>query len=454
MAEFGDEYPLLNPDFIYFDIADEIEYESPWQLDLINIDPTIIFKDKSDEINLIIPEYDEKNYLKENWLHCLTDLPDPINTINCLIKEGDNETEGLILDGFLNWETPTVLGEENYPKKEIYYLINSYLIDDNKHEKLTSVLKHLNLNGRWMPEPKENDQLFNKEYYNSKTFKDMNKINNLEKTDLKLDKKTFQLILPTTTYLKSERSNMIKNNYSKLSNSLFKGLDLKYNEYNTFNYDSENNLISFDTIELEGFRENNLIIRKKELLDYLNENNLNIFFTILGEKRILDHENSKLQSFSGVYYFKNDKLKGSLKFYTENLFDNIKCSFAGIVSEKTGIGFEDYETSCYIDEANKVSYLFFKSEKLDFINKGKLVSTKTFKDYEWDIYGFDEKFINTDYTDFLNENNLTGDGYVLTTKLGDEYQIIIINSCFDVKNKLNSKLFQNHIKSLLFDIKL
>lgn len=454
MAQFGDKYPLLNPDSVYFDIDEKIEYESPLQLDLRNIDPTIIFKKQSPPINLSIPNYNENNYLKENWINSITDLPNPLSIINCLIKEDDKETKGLILDGFLNWETPTVLGEENYPKKEIYYLINSYIIPNNNYKNLIRILKHCDLNGRWMPEPKENDQLFNKEYYNSKIFKDMNQTNNLEKTDIKLDNKTFELILPTTIYLKSERSKMIKNNYSKLSNSLFNGLNLKYEDYNTFNYDNENNLISFDTIELEGFRENNSIIRKKELLNYLNENNLNIFFTVLGEKRILDYENSAHQSFSGVYYFKNNELKGNLKQYTDYLLNNINCSFSGIVHEKTGIKFEDYETSCYFDEENKISYLFFKSEKLDFINKDTKINTKTFENYEWDIYGFDEKIINTDYSDFLNENNLNGDGYILTTPLRDDYQIILINSCFDIKNNLNSKLFQKYIKSLLLNINL
>ena len=70
------------------------------------------------------------------------------------------------------------------------------------------------------------------------------------------------------------------------------------------------------------------------------------------------------------------------------------------------------------------------------------------------IYGFDKNIINTDYLDFLNENNLVGDGYLLTTKLGEDNQVIIVNSRFDIINKLNSKLFQNHIKSLLLDIKL
>ena len=98
--------------------------------------------------------------------------------------------------------------------------------------------------------------------------------------------------------------------------------------------------------------------------------------------------------------------------------------------------------------------MFFKSDQLDFINTDELLNTKTFEGYEWKIYGFDKKFINTNYSNFLSENNLEGDGYILTTKLKEYYQVIIVNSCFDVKNKLNSKLFQNHIKSLLLSITL
>jgi hypothetical protein len=61
-----------------------------------------------------------------------------------------------------------------------------------------------------------------------------------------------------------------------------------------------------------------VLIRKKDLLQFLEENNLDIIWTLLGEKfSFIDSrkEKSYFKVPCGVYYLEDGKLNGELKMY-------------------------------------------------------------------------------------------------------------------------------------------
>lgn len=102
---------------------------------------------------------------------------------------------------------------------------------------------------------------------------------------------------------------------------IFKNLGLKYGEENSALYGDNNNLICFDTKELCN-EELGFLINKDSLLKFLNINDYKIFWTVLGEKRILsatrlDKQVYSIPTFSGVYYMTDSGLDGNITEFDE-----------------------------------------------------------------------------------------------------------------------------------------
>ena len=71
---------------------------------------------------------------------------------------------------------------------------------------------------------------------------------------------------------------------------------------------------------VDGKGNSSLLVRKEDLLNALNENNLDIFWTVLGEKNIHqknDDEYIEGQVISGIAYFDKNKrkLKTEMNFF-------------------------------------------------------------------------------------------------------------------------------------------
>ena len=64
-----------------------------------------------------------------------------------------------------------------------------------------------------------------------------------------------------------------------------------------------------------------VLIRKKDFIQFLDANNLDIVWTLLGEKFSFDNNQNEESYFKvpcGVYYLENSELKGEIKMYDRN----------------------------------------------------------------------------------------------------------------------------------------
>lgn len=455
LAQVSDKFPTIYEDYISNE--KNIPYQGPWQDNIRNIDPTITCTKNLPEACCEFEEkYPPKNFLNDDWIGDIQDLPDFSKIIESNMKIGETTVNGLILEGNLTWIKRPDFGQEEYPKKEIWCQIRSYIVKNNEFDKIVPVLKHKNFNGRWMPESHENYELFNKEFYQSITFDYFYNNGWNEKRELNLNDNKYDVNVTTSKYSGSERSSVVNKNYMRINKTLFEELNLKYGEENSFIYDENNNLVGFDTDEFDNIHNSAFIFNKGKFIEYLKENNLKIFFTILGEKMIINlwGVDSKIQTFSGVYYFNgNDVIKGEIKPYSKCYFEELETSVTGIVNE-IEINMENtFENKLYVDNNNKIAYLFIETETEECSAKKEFITTENIEDYEWNIYSLDKNKIEKECLKFISDQiGEVNDSYLIYCKINEKYYNIVVTSTFEEINSNRSKLYQQFIKPLLFNM--
>jgi len=81
-------------------------------------------------------------------------------------------------------------------------------------------------------------------------------------------------------------------------------------------YDSEGNLLAFDPSLLE-YGPSTLLVKREEFIEFLEKNNLSIFWTVFGEKQVLDESwnmdnwNGRL-SITGGFWLGAGQLEGKI----------------------------------------------------------------------------------------------------------------------------------------------
>lgn len=457
LAQVSDKFPTIHKDYISNE--KNIPYQGPWQDNIRNIDPTIICIKKLPKINFDFEEkYLQNNFLNDDWIDDIQDLPDFYKIIESNIEIGKTIFNGLILEGYLTWIKHPDFAQDEYPKKEIWCQIRSYIVKSNDFNNIVPILKHKNFYGRYLPESHENHELFNKEFYQSITFDYFYDNGWNEKHELTLNNKKYDIDVTTSKYSGSERSDLVNKDYIRINKTIFEELNLKYGDGNSFIYDYCNNLVGFDIGEFEGVYNTAFIFNKEILLEYLKENNLKIFFIILGEKMIIGRDGigTKTQTFSGVYSFNdNDIIKGDIMPYTKFYFEEIETSAPSIVKEIEVNMNNTFKKKLYVDYNNKITYLFIETKNKEFLAKKNPITIETIGDYEWCIYSLDKNKIGNAYLKFISDKvGDIGDSYLIYCKINEKYYNIIVTSTFEEKNSKRSKLYQHFIKSLLLNMKI
>ncbi|TAN44437.1 MAG: ATP-binding protein [Nitrospirae bacterium] len=143
-------------------------YEGPWQISCRDIDPSCIIRSKNrgphTESWWSPLQYDTWNVDLDvvSWLKTTNDLPDVKALID--VMNPNDKSEWLTLDGYYRWEQPTAPEEDRHEvsKRDIWYMLHSYIVKKNDSEKFFQWLKRQNFSGRWMPEAGD--------YYSHNTF--------------------------------------------------------------------------------------------------------------------------------------------------------------------------------------------------------------------------------------------------------------------------------------------
>lgn len=104
---------------------------------------------------------------EQQWLEMEEDIP----TLEKMVELKIGKDDYLLLSGWHTWKEETPLGVKEYdcPLKEMWFMVQAYIVKEEDYQQCIQLLKDENFWGRWMPEAADNYSMFNREYYWSKT---------------------------------------------------------------------------------------------------------------------------------------------------------------------------------------------------------------------------------------------------------------------------------------------
>ncbi|ENW24071.1 hypothetical protein F925_01763 [Acinetobacter lwoffii NCTC 5866 = CIP 64.10 = NIPH 512] len=306
----------------------EEKYQGAWDPFLRDIDPSILSNTiKSHDNSSQVVWWNNNqvfdwNTSYEEWLnnqHVISNDSDFIE-----VKDF-NDTEWLILESHTNFSEPKPLGSLPWekPAKEVWYQLRSYLVKDNEYEKLKEWLSNQNFMGRWMPESVDRYQIFFKEYYWSAAFSFFQNEFHSGQTwrdvsDGEYNEKIADICVTAINYLWEYGNDAsIRETVSILKpcELIANGMHLQNSENDGELTDENGNLISFAAKGVDG-KGSYLLIKKESFIKFLNQNNLKIIWTILGEKGVVGgyesptHNLNRIE-FSGSYFMANNNVQGN-----------------------------------------------------------------------------------------------------------------------------------------------
>ena len=277
-----------------------VQYEGPWQTFVRDIDPTLyvqlssLNQHNNESQKWWVPEeYKQWHLYNDNaeWVRDQDNVPDPHSLIS--IKD-QNGQDWLVLECNHTWTEPKKFGESRFfnPKKQLWYQIRSYLVAKENSKALFDWARKQNFMGRWMPESYEQSVIFNSEYYWSsayKYFKDQHN-NGFEKHIIDLNDKLgnkIEITLTSSNYYWEQNDHSLNNSVRilKPSASLYNIMQLSPGKNEGEFLNQANELCCFSPSQYHG-SEPLLLVKKEELKKCLDQNNLALIWTVLGNKLI------------------------------------------------------------------------------------------------------------------------------------------------------------------------
>ena len=176
--------------------------------------------------------------------------------------------------------------------------------------------KRQNFYGIWMPREEGNYEMFNREHYWSDAYKFFQNTyyRHLEWTEIKdnFEKEDYpnKVALTTDKYYWESEFDYSKNdslNILKPSRIIFDGLDMQYSARDGEYIDKKQNIVCF---EASVYNESHqcLLIQKDKLLKFLDDNDLTIFWTMVGEKRFISSTFLGFMNIGGFSYLEDGEV--------------------------------------------------------------------------------------------------------------------------------------------------
>lgn len=155
-------------------------YSGPWQFHTRDIDPSFLLrktKRRSEESPFCwwCPStYSNWDGHQDStaWIKDTADLPDPKGLLE-VVNPKDN-SRWIVLDLSPKWRAPTPTGEESFSSdtKQLWYLLNSYIVKRAHVNPVFAWALKQDYWGRWMPEAKSLSGVFLGEHYWAPAYRD------------------------------------------------------------------------------------------------------------------------------------------------------------------------------------------------------------------------------------------------------------------------------------------
>ncbi len=327
LARVSDNFELKGE---YGDEGDR-KYDGPWQVGWIrDIDPSCLLKKTGYErwgphsrTWWFSSEYDAWDAKPDDveWLKNCEGLP-PVEPLLEVTKPEDN-SKWLVLDAFFEWEQPTPPEEERFeiPRRQLWYMIKSYIVKRTDMEELFEWAKAQNFYGRWMPECRELYRVFLGEFFWAPAFHYHFEQPGYEWTR-GYDKRIPKEVLPTAGGYMQEHGtydcSIVETIHISLPTRwLVHQMGLRWNGVEGQLFDRQGKLIAFDpSVKTPGPQA--LLMNRDALLQFLNDNGYDLLWTVVGEKRIIGGRMAREDwkgrlEMSGAYRLRDDGVVGAFR---------------------------------------------------------------------------------------------------------------------------------------------
>jgi hypothetical protein len=278
----------------------KVPYEGPWEPYVRDINPTMTInkafgRGEDNQKNYWWIKAGDPNWEVPNkeWLLTSEDLPEMLQSLKVIDDSGQ---EWLILEGYPSWRETKKLGEEKWkkPYKRLWGHIRSYLVKDEDFETIKAWIfaddKAINL----LPRSHDRYEIFSREFYWSPAhryfFSEEHKGNSWQGIEGRDEKVVASVIVTTERFLWEEENDYSKEetiSFLKPCTYIHAGMEMKYSKREGEFIDDSGHLVCFDP-SVYNKSKSYLLIRQKPFLNFLEENNLKILWTVTGEKNIID----------------------------------------------------------------------------------------------------------------------------------------------------------------------
>lgn len=314
------------------------QYKGPWQMYDRDIDPSLIMS-KTNRIRHIEPEsscwwfpfpYDAwETHSDLDWLKKTTDLPN-FESIIEVVNPKDN-VKWLVLQSRYNLQQPISAEKEPYdtPRRDIFFHVDSCIIEKSNTKKWYDWGVKQTYSDSRFPDHDYGTNTFLGEFYWAPSVQSIISYGDpfWTKQDNSLGKLPSKAYVPSYRYAQDSEydCSMTEGIQILLPNKLLVDkMNLKNNLDGTF-IDVNNNVVAFDpSVFEEG--PSVLLIKKDEFINFLEQNDYNIVWQVIGQKIILggwagDTKWKGDLNIHGIYRLDNNEIKG--KFDSEYINEEI-----------------------------------------------------------------------------------------------------------------------------------
>lgn len=280
----------------------QLQYKGSFEPSARDIDPTILIKEtkidkKSEQTFWWTPKVDlDWNMENRLWIKYTKDLPKLQELLEVTYTNNDT---WIVLSSYPDWDEPIKKGYDRYEMvyKGLWYQFRSYFIPKNELNDFQQWANDKWFWNNWMPESKGHYQMFSREHYWSEAYRffqnpyyggheDWTQI----EPEYGKDKEKYQnkIALTTDEYYWEEEFDYSKESSFRIlkpSKLIFDGLRMKYSKRDGEFIDANNKIICFEaSVYNESYQ--CLLVKKENLFEFLEKNDLTIVWTVIGEKQI------------------------------------------------------------------------------------------------------------------------------------------------------------------------
>ena len=330
LARISDNHKMVDASTHWGDEKEYIWYQGPWNPFLRNIDPTVVKGNLTRHNNMPLTfskelDYDKWSEPNEEWLVSNKHLPKPESLMSVTDNSGD---EWLVLESHLEWQEPIPIGqnEYEYPRKNLWYQITGYLVKTSETKSLFAWVNGKSLMNSLLPGSSDKYQVFSREYYWSPAYKFFNSSyyyggggwREVYEKEFPHEDIIVAHVLPTSERHRWESGTGNEKEISYLApcEMMFTNMKLQYSKDTGEWLSKDGQVVCLDP-SINQECKSTLLVRKRFFQKFLEDNQLSMVWTCLGEKNIYgtDHQRENLPrglEISGMYVLNNEKIEGDI----------------------------------------------------------------------------------------------------------------------------------------------